>query len=101
MESNNDGTAKPFDAAHGSAVCPICGHIQPSGTFKTHPLEKPPLKRFRVQSERDGSTLNHGDYDTLEMARAGACGSDAVILTREPNADISDLPNNQKDKYAK
>ena len=51
-------------------------------------MEKPPLKAFRVQSERDGSTLNHGDYDTLEMARAGACGSDAVILTREPNAEV-------------
>jgi hypothetical protein len=54
-------------------------------------MEKPPLKAFRVQSERDGSTLNHGDYDTLEMARAGACGSDAVMLTREPNRTTNTL----------
>lgn len=65
---------------------PACSHLQPSGTFKTRLMEKPPLKAFRVQSERDGSTLNYGEYDTLEMARAGACGIDAVILTRESNA---------------
>lgn len=24
MDSNKDGTAKPFDAAHGSAACDLC-----------------------------------------------------------------------------
>lgn len=65
--------------------CPKCGNIQPSGTFETHPTEKPPLKPFRVQAEQQGRTINFGDFDTLELARAGACGTaGAVILVRKP-----------------
>ena len=89
MKTHKTQPPASLGAATGSALCPTCSHLQPSGTFKTHPMEKPPLKPFRVQSERDGSTLFHGDYDTIEMARAGACGSDAVILTREPNKNLS------------
>lgn len=63
--------------------CPRCSDLQPSGTFKTSPMEKPPLRQFRVQTVDGSRTYHHGDYDTLEMARAAACGSNAVILTRE------------------
>lgn len=65
--------------------CPVCSQLHPSGTFKTHPMEKLPLRLYRVQSDR----INHGDFATLEMARAGACGFNAVILTREQNPKLS------------
>lgn len=64
--------------------CPICSDFQPEGTFKTHPMEKPPFKKFRV--ERDGERkIIVGDFDCLEMARACACGkkNGTKILTRE------------------
>ena len=61
-----------------------CSNIQPHGTFKTRPNEKPPLKPFRVQSSREDETIYFGDFDSIEMARAGACGIENVeILTRE------------------
>lgn len=64
--------------------CPICSHMQPVGTFRTNSIEKPPLLPFRVQTEKDdGTMIHHGDYDSIEMARASACGSSAIILTRD------------------
>ncbi len=60
-------------------TCPRCSVIQPTGTFKTNSIEKKPLKKYRVVS----GNINHGEYDTLELAQAGACGSNAEILTRE------------------
>ena len=73
-------------APQGSASpCPHCAHLEISGTYKPHPLDKCE-KPLRVQSVRGETAINHGDFETLEMARAGACGTrDAVILQREPN----------------
>ena len=63
--------------------CPRCAHLQPSGTFKTHPAEKLPLRPFRVQVKNEESIIHLGDYTTIELARAAACGTEAVILFRE------------------
>ena len=63
--------------------CPHFSHLEISGTYKPHPMDKS-KKRLRVQSVRGGTTIYHGDFDSVEMARAGACGTeDAVILERE------------------
>lgn len=46
-------------------------------------MEKPPLKPFRVQTKRHGRLFIHGDFNTIEMARAGARGTTAKILKRK------------------
>jgi len=63
--------------------CPLCSHLEPTGTFQTHITDKVPLKSFRVQHEKEGRTIVYGEYDTIEAARAGACNLTAQILTRE------------------
>lgn len=65
--------------------CPICANVKPSGTFQTHPMENSPLKKFRVQTNlSNGDRIIHGEYDSIDMARACVCGiKNAIILSRE------------------
>lgn len=74
--------------------CSDCAHLEISGTYKPHPLDKCE-KPLRVQSVRDGVTINHGDFVSIELARAGACGTKgAVILQRQvPVTDESGTRN--------
>lgn len=63
--------------------CQSCAHLEISGTYKPHPLDSSD-KPLRVQKTKGGATIIYGGFDTIEMARAGACGiADAVILKRE------------------
>lgn len=70
---------------HDTSSCPICAGLKPTGKFKTGPMEKAPFLPFRVQIELpQSSTVCLGDFGTIEMARAAACGNPhAQILERE------------------
>ena len=76
----NETTPCPATVA---APCPRCGHLQVSGTFRTSPGEKSPLKPYRTEQRYPSGADILGYSDTIEMARAAACGyEDAVILFR-------------------
>lgn len=62
--------------------CAECANLKVSGTFKPSPMDKS-KKPFRVLSKRGKTTLNHGDFDAIEMAQAAACGTDAKIFKRK------------------
>lgn len=78
--------------AHQEKECPICSQLQVTGTFKTHPTERAPLKPFRVQRENLSGTVVLGDYDSIELARAAACGTNFEILSRAYNPGKHLLP---------
>jgi len=58
--------------------CPDCSNLQVSGTFTQRPCDEN-RKPYRVQLIFGGRTIIAGYYDTLEMARAGACGTGYTI----------------------
>ena len=81
-ETNNEASEAglPAGALFACGTCPECGHLQPTGTFTRQPHDKA-KEPFRVVfSAKDGKTI-FVESNTIQMARAAACGSDAKILS--------------------
>lgn len=83
-QSNDDDDD---DTPPAPGACPDCGQLQVSGTFRTLPAEDLPLKPYRTVIHSEGKCTILGDSDTIEMARASACGNPgaAILFRREPS----------------
>lgn len=58
--------------------CPHCSNLEVTGVFTQRPCDKN-TKPYRVSLTFGGRTIIAGYYDSLDMARAAACGTKYVI----------------------